>query len=184
MKKTSNIVLIGMRGCGKSHFGSLLSLFFSMPKIDIDECIESMTQKTIPRIIEIEGWDAFREYEHVAIQRACSYQGVIISTGGGAITFERNRKLLEKNGFIVFLFASLSQLLKRLENDSNKRPNLTSNISLKEEVIEIWNARKKIYFESSDLIFWSQENLSAHLYENIFLNVKVLAKKIQEILLK
>lgn len=177
MKK--NIVLIGMRGCGKSHIGSLLANILGMPKIDIDEEIENYTQKTIPRIIETEGWEAFREYEHQIIQNACTLENVIIATGGGAITFERNAELLHQNGIIIFLFATLSELIKRLKHDTS-RPALTQEKTKEEEIIAVWNERKDIYFQNADMIFHAHPKLEKNNKNNIEANAKILAKTIKQ----
>ncbi len=172
------IILIGMRGCGKSHFGSLLGQILGMPRIDIDECVEAMVGKTISRIIETEGWDAFRDYEHAAIRKACQQKNVIIATGGGAITFERNKTLLQASGKIVFLFSSLQELLGRLKNDTS-RPSLTAENTLKDEIVAVWNERKDIYFSSADIVFWSKDIISSDHKEAMLINAKILATRLK-----
>jgi shikimate kinase len=180
MKKFKNIVIIGMRGSGKSHFGSCLSQEFGFPKIDTDEEIETITQKTIPAIIKTEGWESFRKKEEQVIQRACKIENSIISTGGGAILSQKNQEQIKKDSLIIFLFASLDELLERLENDSS-RPPLTSEASLKDEITKVWKERGEIYFSLADIVFRAQENLSESKRKNVEINAKILANKIKQL---
>lgn len=173
------IILIGMRGSGKSHFGTCLSEELGWAKIDTDDEVERLSGKTIARMVKDEGWDSFRDWEYGVCKKISNLKNIIISTGGGLITFERNRKELLKNALVVFLFVSLEDLLSRLSGDSS-RPSLTQKSSLQEEMEEVWKERKEIYFQYSDIIFRAKKSLSSDNRENVEMNAKILAKKIKE----
>lgn len=175
------IILVGMRGCGKSHFGSCLSDEFGWPKIDTDDEIESSAKRTIGKIVKDEGWESFRNWEYGICKKVSKLKKVIISTGGGLITFERNRKELLKNSLVIFLFTSLPELLSRLDKDTT-RPSLTGKSDLQEEMEQIWNERKEIYFSVSDIVFRAKKDLSHEKRKNVELNSQILAKKIREVL--
>lgn len=175
------IVLIGMRGCGKSHMGSCISDELGWPKVDMDDEIENIAGKTIPAIIQQEGWESFRKREFQVAQKVSRLDKVVISTGGGAITFDRNREILTKDALVVFLFASHSELLSRLKGDCT-RPPLVDGKTIEEEIAEIWKERGKIYFSAADIVFHAQDNLSENNIDNVEMNGAVLARKIKSLL--
>ncbi len=175
------IVLIGMRGSGKSHFSSCLAESLGWAKIDMDDEIELMAGKTIPAIIKDNGWEKFRDLEYQVTKKVSRLEKVIISTGGGAVTFERNRELLKPESLKIFLFASLKELLSRLENDTT-RPALKEGKTLKEEMTEVWKERGDIYFDFADIVFHAKDGLSENNRENVEINAEVLVRKIQKIL--
>lgn len=99
----SNIVLIGMAGCGKSTIGKILSEKLNKEFVDTDEMIEKAESKSIPEIIERFGEDFFRCAENLAINIAGKEKSRIIATGGGVITRPENYMPLNQNGIIVFI---------------------------------------------------------------------------------
>lgn len=180
MKK--KIVLIGMRGCGKSHFGSCLSAFLKWPKIDMDDAMEDENGQTIPAMIEAKGWDYFREKEHQMAKKVSELEHVVISTGGGAITFERNQPYLAKDAIVVFLFTPFDELVRRLTKDTNKRPELEKGVGVEAELRKSWAERKDIYFAMADLVFTPKSDMSRNIRKNVEKNAEVLGRKILSML--
>ena len=105
-----NIILIGMPGCGKSTIGRLLAEKTGKRFADADKQIEKMAQKTIPRIFVEDGEDVFRDWETKALAELCKQSGLVIATGGGCVTMERNYPLLHQNGTIYWVQRDLNQL--------------------------------------------------------------------------
>ena len=98
-----NIVLIGMPGCGKSTIGALLAKKLDRPMVDADAEIEQLAGKTIPEIFVQDGEDAFRNWETQVLTELGKRSGLVIATGGGCVTRQRNYPLLHQNGSIVCL---------------------------------------------------------------------------------
>lgn len=96
-----NIVLIGMMGCGKTTVGKRLSEQLNMPFIDTDVLIEE-TYGPIPKLFE-RGEDYFRDAESKIISEIASFEGAVISTGGGVVLREENVKALKEKGFLIFI---------------------------------------------------------------------------------
>ena len=105
-----NIILIGMPGCGKSSIGKLLAEKTGRRFADADEQTEKMTQKTIPRIFAEDGEDVFRDWETKVLAELGKQSGLVIATGGGCVTMERNYPLLHQNGTIYWVQRDLNQL--------------------------------------------------------------------------
>ena len=55
-----NIVLIGMRGSGKTTVGKILALKLGRDFVEMDELIVQRAGFTIPEIVASHGWEKFR----------------------------------------------------------------------------------------------------------------------------
>lgn len=105
-----NIVLIGMPGCGKSTIASLLAQKLHRKAVDADAEIVRLAGKSIPAIFAEEGEEAFREYETQVLVELGKQSQLVIATGGGCITKDRNYPLLHQNSSIFWLKRDLDLL--------------------------------------------------------------------------
>lgn len=125
----TNIYLIGFMGSGKTTIGKLLADQMQRHFIDLDEEIKNYEKRSIPYIFETKGEDYFREIESKVLLQTQDIQLGIVSTGGGIISREINRKFLKKQQ-TVYLEWDFGTLYERIENDPN-RPNAKSYEQLK-----------------------------------------------------
>lgn len=139
-KCVTNLVLIGMPGCGKSTLGAMLARSLNMPLVDLDEEIEKSAAMPIPRIFETEGEAGFREREAEQVRRFGAQGGRVIVTGGGVIKREDNRRLLQRNGFVVWITRNLNLL-------SMKGRPLSQN---REALERMWQEREALYDDCAD----------------------------------
>lgn len=115
-----NIVLCGFMGCGKSTVGKLLSKITGIPFADLDEIIENNAGMRISEIFARFGEQHFRDLEYEAAKTLSEAPGVILSTGGGALVFDRNAAALKKSGDIVLLDLPLFVARERLKGDTTR----------------------------------------------------------------
>ncbi len=101
--KMENIALIGMAGCGKSSIGRLLARETGREFVDADTEIERLAGKTIPEIFAQSGEEEFRRLETEVLSALGKRSGLIIATGGGCVTRERNYPLLHQNSRIIWV---------------------------------------------------------------------------------
>lgn len=153
-----NIILIGMRGSGKTTAAKILAQRLNREYLELDDMLVKKMGLTIPKIVAKYGWDFFRQKESEIIKEIASERGKIISTGGGMVTKDENIKALKKNGFFIFLNTSSNVLVKRMGNDPN-RPFLTSAKSIKEETEELLKQRLAIYKKTADYLI-NTDNLA------------------------
>lgn len=121
-----NIVLCGMMASGKSSVGMCLAGKLKRAWTDTDEVIVSRYGK-INDIFEYYGEKYFRDLETRIINEAAEKDGIIISTGGGAVLRIENSAALKKNGKLFYLKATAETLVSRLPGGDAARPLLGAN---------------------------------------------------------
>ena len=110
--ETQNIVLIGMPGCGKSSIGRILAEKTGRTLVDADAAIVEKTGMSIPEYFASHNEAEFRAVETEVLSELGRQSGIIIATGGGCVTQERNYRLLSQNGKLFFLKRDLNLLPK------------------------------------------------------------------------
>lgn len=166
--KKPNIVLIGFMGSGKSSLGRWIAKNHDYELIDTDEAIEKKEGRSISDIFETDGEDYFRNLETELIKELSSKKGKIISVGGGLPVKEENQTYLKQAGKVVYLKASLEELVKRLSGD-DKRP-LLKGSDLKTKIESLMEKRKDIYSSVSDIEIDTTGREFEDLYEEIINN--------------
>jgi len=139
-----NIVLIGYRGTGKSHVGSILAREFGMQLVSMDAEIVKTAGMSIPAIVEQFGWDDFRDRETVEAGKLSGCDGLVIDCGGGVIERPENIEILQRNAKVFWLKASVGAIVERIQDSSN-RPALVEGKTFTEEVAEVLERRTPKY---------------------------------------
>ena len=140
-RSVTNLVLVGMPGCGKSTIGEMLAKALDMPLVDLDEEIIRADGRIIPEIMAAEGEAGFRDRETEQVKRFGSKGGQIIVTGGGAVKREENRRFLRMNSVVVHITRGLNLL------PMEGRP-----LSQSRETLEtMWRERKPMYAACADV---------------------------------
>ena len=109
-RQMENLILIGMPGCGKSTIGKLLAAETGKKFVDADEALEARLGRKITDIIPQDGEAAFRQMETDTLSELGKQSGLVIATGGGCVTQERNYPLLHQNGTILWLTRDIQKL--------------------------------------------------------------------------
>ncbi len=140
-KQMENIILIGMPGCGKSSVGQALAEAMGKRFVDADAELVKIYETSIPDIFAKEGEAGFREKETAVLSELGKQSGLVIATGGGAVTQERNYRLLHQNGRIFWLKRDLEKL------PTDGRP-----LSQANPLTALFEARKDLYEAFADCI--------------------------------
>jgi shikimate kinase len=150
MKGGASIFLVGMMGAGKTTVGRLLARRLKLRFVDSDREIESRCGVKIPVIFEIEGEAGFRAREAAAIAALSLLDGIVLSTGGGTVLAEANRRCLAERGTVVYLRARPEDLYERVRHDRN-RPMLAGADPLT-RLRELHEQRDPLYREVADIV--------------------------------
>jgi len=148
------LVLIGLRGTGKSTVGKILAERLARPFFDSDELLQQRSNLTIRQIFETEGEASFRQRETAVVQELARENDAVIATGGGAILNPDNVRVLRENGFVVHLSADPSELWRRISLDISShanRPQLLPGTSGPEELRKLMLARASHYSQARDV---------------------------------
>jgi shikimate kinase len=155
------IFLIGFMGCGKTHWGKLLSEKLNMPLFDLDEKIVEHENRSVNQIFEQEGEEYFRLVEKDILHLLSeSHETFVMATGGGTPCFYNNIDYLKKQGITVWINCSTDCVYQRLLKEKEERP-LVSKVpaaELKSYVTKKYSSRK-IYYQQATVIL-PEENLS------------------------
>ncbi|WP_413457964.1 bifunctional shikimate kinase/3-dehydroquinate synthase AroKB [Herbaspirillum huttiense] len=147
---TGSIFLVGLMGAGKTTIGRALAKKLNKRFVDSDHEIEARTGATIPVIFEIEGEENFRRREAEVIRELAAQPDIVLATGGGAVLRAENRENLKKGGTVVYLRASINQILQRTGRDKN-RP-LLQTADPRRKLEELSRQRDPLYREVADFV--------------------------------
>jgi shikimate kinase len=145
-----NVFLVGPMGSGKSAVGRQLAQRLALQFIDSDEEIEARTGVDISYIFEREGEAGFRQREAEVIDAITRREGVLVSTGGGAILDAGTRERLRARGRVVYLRTSVEQQLARTRR-SNDRP-LLNNDDPRGTLERLFEQRAPLYAEVAEVV--------------------------------
>ena len=144
-----SVVLVGPMGAGKSTVGRALAIELGMSHVDTDDTVELLASSTIPRIFERDGEAAFRVHETEALELSLGGPAAVISTGGGIVTTDVNRSMLqESDALIVWLDGSIDALARRV-GSGRGRPLLEGDV--REALATKMAERAPGYLEVADL---------------------------------
>lgn len=149
-----NIILCGFMGSGKTVVGSELAKIMGRKFVDTDELIEAQQGVAIKAIFATHGEDYFRDLEFACCKEVAQYKNCVVSTGGGALTFQRNTDALKQGGKIVFLDADFDVICERIGNSAT-RPLFQD----REKAKALYDERKSKYLAAADYVI--DGNMSA-----------------------
>src|SRR5450830_232118 len=145
---SGSIFLVGLMGAGKTTIGRALAKKLNKRFVDSDHEIESRTGASIPVIFEIEGEESFRQREAEIIRELSAQEDIVLATGGGAILRAETRACLKQRGTVIYLRASMNQILQRTGRHKN-RP-LLQTADPRRKLEELSRQRDPYYREVAD----------------------------------
>lgn len=165
------IILIGFMGVGKTTIGKIISKKLNLNFIDMDDYIETIEGKSIPKIFKQYDEVYFRNLETKTLKELIKKDNIVISTGGGVVSRKENLKLLQKEKKVIFLDGNTQTILKHLNNEINKRPLLTNSINIQETISNLLNERYKKYNSICDIKIDVNEKNIEELVSQILVNI-------------
>lgn len=145
MNKT-NIILIGMPGCGKSTIGVLLAKNLAYGFLDSDLVIQEQSGRKLQDMINDMGPEAFAAFED-AVNSTLIPQNTVIATGGSAVYGARAMKHFKEIGTIVYLKASYEEIEKRIQNFETRGIVIPEGQTFQ----DVYNERSALYEKYADI---------------------------------
>lgn len=142
----SNVILVGMPGCGKSTVGVILAKTLGFDFIDTDLIICREQGSTLQRIIEEKGLEYFESIENqVGSNLRC--ENSVVATGGSMVLYPEAMDNLKSLGKVVFIDVDLPELSRRITNIT------TRGITFKksETLGDVYYYRRSFYEKYADI---------------------------------
>lgn len=150
----SNILFIGMPGCGKTTIGKIVAKYLDKKFVDMDDYIEEKAQTKIPKLFK-KGEEYFRDLESSACEDLSKLQNTVISSGGGAVKRKSNIDVFKQNTIVIFIDRPLDILLQDV--DTENRPLLKDG---REKIVNLYKERYNLYVEYCDLIIKNDTSIN------------------------
>ncbi|KAI1210541.1 Pentafunctional AroM protein [Annulohypoxylon truncatum] len=155
-KTGSSIIIVGMRGAGKTTTGHWMAKILGYPFVDLDQELERRSGMTIPQIIQESGrgWEGFRSDELELLRDVIKNQsqGHVFSCGGGVVETPEARELLvsyhRSGGVVLNVERDSEQIIEYLTRDKT-RPAYT------EDIRGVYERRKPLFQECSNYEYHS-----------------------------
>ena len=144
--KKSNVILIGMPGCGKTTIGTELAELIGYGYIDSDSVIVAREGKRLNEIIAELGREGFLDIEAKVNSELCATR-CVIATGGSVIYREKAMEKLKTMGKIVYLKLSLDTIASRLGDLKARGVALKEGFTLK----DLYEERVPLYEKYADI---------------------------------
>ena len=148
-----NVLLVGLRGCGKSSVASGVAAALGRQWVDLDPITCTLLgAKDVKEAWMVSGQRTFREAETNALRQVLSEENMVIAAGGGTPTAPGAAELIRQAQHtacvcVVYLRASASTLRDRLtKTDLASRPPIQGDDPIKE--IESLLAERGPLYES------------------------------------
>lgn len=149
--ESASVVIIGMRGSGKSFIGKLASVALSWSFLDADTYFEEKHQVGVREFVHQNGWPAFREAEMEVLKKLLTTYSTrhVISLGGGIVETPSARDVLKsyaKKGPIIHIVRELHEIIKYLGEE-------TARPAYGEPVADVFRRREPWFAECSNYDF-------------------------------
>jgi pentafunctional AROM polypeptide len=146
-----SVLIIGMRGSGKTFVGELAAATLGWTVVDADAIFEQKFPTGLRNYVQRNGWPAFRAAELDILKELLARfpSRHIISLGGGIVETPAAREILSvyaKDCPVVYVVRPVDEIVAYLETESN-RP------AYGEPIIDVFKRREKWFTECSSYEF-------------------------------
>jgi XRE family transcriptional regulator, aerobic/anaerobic benzoate catabolism transcriptional regulator len=117
-----HVVLLGLRGAGKSTVGPLLAQRLGCAFVELDACIERATGLRLDEIFQLHGETYYRDVERRELQRLLAGEPCVLAVGGGIVTDAQSLAALEARARTVWLRAEPEDHWQRVVAQGDLRP--------------------------------------------------------------
>ena len=115
------VFFVGFMGAGKTSVARRLARQCHVVSVDMDTYLERREGKKVKAIFAESGEEGFRALETDVLGELAAKEPLLVSCGGGVVTREENRAILERAGFVVHLKVSADEAAGRI-SDTSTRP--------------------------------------------------------------
>lgn len=148
----ASLLLLGLRGAGKSTAGRRLARRLGRPFVDLDADVTRITGRAPASWIRDEGEAAFRDVEVEALERVAGRRGVVVAAGGGVLEHPRALELVPAHFVPAWLDLSPQVAAGRVVEDGADRPPLLAGATALEEARDVYERRRDRWAATSAFV--------------------------------
>ena len=150
-----NIYFCGMIGSGKTTIGKGLAKALQLGFYDLDQEMDRILGYSFHKLVEDEGWVAFRELEYSICKNFAQLENSVICLGGGTVRYEWNMDVLKGTGVIILLTAATEELIRRVKRAD--RPRVNVGTTLQEDIRLMWQTSKDKYYKAANIVYQTDQ---------------------------
>ena len=141
-----NITLIGMPAVGKSCMGRTLAKKFNLRLVDGDKVIEQVEGRKLQQIMDEEGLEGFKAIEE-RVLLTIDDNDIVFTPGGSAVYYPKVMDKFERNGIVIYLYASADTICNRLVDFSKRGVVLRKGMTMQ----DLYNERAPLFEKYADI---------------------------------
>ena len=155
MQTAPRLILLGLRGSGKTTLGRRLAQVLAVPFLDLDDLTPRLAgAASAADLLRSQGEPAFRAAECRALHHPDAHRAGVLALGGGTPTHDPSaaqiRQLQEHGSLLIYLRATANTLAARLApTDLASRPALLGPDPLS-EIAPLLKKRDALYCALAD----------------------------------
>jgi XRE family aerobic/anaerobic benzoate catabolism transcriptional regulator len=139
------VILVGMRGAGKSTVGPILAERLSVPFIEMDARIQESSGLPVDQIFELHGERYYRRLERETLARILAHGApALVAAAGGVINEPTTWDVLRREARVVWLKARAEDHWNRVVAQGDRRP-MADNPDAMAELRAMLAAREPSY---------------------------------------
>ncbi len=146
-----HVVLLGLRGAGKSTVGPLLAARLSVPFVELDARVEAATGLRLGEIFEVHGESYYRGAERAELQKVLAGEPCVLAVGGGIVTDAQSFASVRDRARTVWLRAAPEDHWQRVIAQGDLRP-MADNEQAFLDLRRILAEREPLYREADVVV--------------------------------
>lgn len=143
--RPEKIALVGLRGAGKTTVGTVLADQLGVPMVEVDHEVEEAAGMRLAELFEYYGAARYRQVEQEVLERLLTQPGgMVLATGGSVVMVPELWSMVRRSARTVWLRASPSSHLSRVQAQGDFRP-MRGRTDALAELREILSQREPLY---------------------------------------
>jgi len=165
------IALIGFMFAGKSSIGPQLGMRVGLDFLDLDSGLVEQEGVGIGELFAGRGEVEFRRLESDLLARTLAGPARALSTGGGIVADQENRRLLSRHAIVVWLDVRFETVLARLRESQGPVRPLVDRLG-PDGLRDLHHRRRPLYASCADLRVDADRDAPGRLARRIALHLQ------------
>jgi XRE family aerobic/anaerobic benzoate catabolism transcriptional regulator len=146
------VVLLGLRGAGKSSIGPELAARLEVPFVELDQLVEQAAGMALGAVFELQGEAFYRRLERETLRRfLADTDGAVVAAGGSIVTDSETFDLLRRSAVTVWLKARPEDHMQRVVEQGDVRP-MKNRPDAMAELKALLRARAPLYAQADHVV--------------------------------